>query len=194
VASIIASRAIVPRLGAFVARHPNLRVELSVDDRRQDLIQEGIDVAIRFGALQDSSAIARPVGRWPLLVAAAPSYLETHGTPETPEALAEHLFIIAGPVAGKELLFHRDDQQIKVQPKGQVAINGAEVAVSVYVNVKSHRPKFLHEMIDESARSRLGGLPTGKQRMRLDVVQAPVRRGLWGSLTLLQRACGHVRK
>ena len=130
VASIIASRAIVPRLGAFTALHPNLQVELTIDDRRQDLIQEGIDVAIRFGKLPDSSAIARLIGRWPLIVAAAPAYLEAHGIPETPEALAEHMFVIAGPVAGKELIFHRGNQEVRVQPRGQVSINGAEVAVS----------------------------------------------------------------
>ncbi|GJD53044.1 Glycine cleavage system transcriptional activator [Methylobacterium crusticola] len=130
VSSIFASRAIVPRLGAFVARHPNLRIELTIDDRRQDLIQEGIDVAIRFGRLPDSSAIARLVGRWPLIVAAAPAYLEAHGIPETPDDLANHTFVLAGPVAGKELLFHQGDRHVKVQPRGQVAIDGAEVAVS----------------------------------------------------------------
>lgn len=130
VASIIASRAIIPLLGAFLAQHPKLRVELAVDDKRQDLIQEGIDVAIRFGKLPDSSAIARLIGRWPLVVAAAPSYLDTYGTPETPEELANHVFVIAGPVAGKELLFRRADRQVSVQPHGQVAIDGAEVAVS----------------------------------------------------------------
>ena len=130
VSSIIASRAIVPLLGAFVARHPNLRLELSIDDRRQDLIQDGIDVAIRFGKLPDSSAIARLIGRWPLVVAAAPTYLETYGTPETPQALADHVFVIAGPVAGKELLLCQGDRQVAVQPHGQVVINGAEVAVS----------------------------------------------------------------
>lgn len=130
VASIIASRAIVPRLGAFIARHPNLQVELTIDDRRQDLIQEGIDVAIRFGKLPDSSAIARLIGRWPLVVVASPVYLETNGTPETPEDLGAHMFVIAGPVAGKELTFHRGDRRISVVPKGQVSINGAEVAVS----------------------------------------------------------------
>jgi DNA-binding transcriptional LysR family regulator len=130
VASVIASRAIVPRLGSFVARHPNLHVELTIDDRRQDLIQEGIDVVIRFGKLADSSAIARLIGRWPLVVAAAPAYLETHGIPETPEALAAHEFVIAGPVAGRELLFHQGDRHVKVQPRGRVSILGAEVAVS----------------------------------------------------------------
>lgn len=130
VASIIASRAIVPLLGSFLAQHVNVHVELSIDDKRQDLIQEGIDLAIRFGRLPDSSAVARLIGRWPLVVAAAPSYLETFGTPESPEALANHVFVIAGPVAGKELLFRQGDRQVSVRPQGQVTINGAEVAVS----------------------------------------------------------------
>ncbi|MBA2934577.1 LysR family transcriptional regulator [Sphingomonas sp. CGMCC 1.13654] len=130
VASIIASRAIVPRLQAFVARHPDLGVELSIDDRRQDLIQEGIDVAIRFGKLPDSTATARLIGRWPLVVAAAPSYLEAHGVPDEPSSLEDHTFVIAGPVASKELSFQRGNVEIKVQPKGQVSISAAEVAVS----------------------------------------------------------------
>jgi DNA-binding transcriptional LysR family regulator len=130
VASIIASRVIVPLLESFMARHPDLRVELSIDDRRQNLIQEGLDVAIRFGKLPDSSAIARLIGRWPLVVAAAPAYLEARGVPYDPADLANHMFVIAGPVAGKELSFRRGDLEIKVQPRGQVAINAAEVAVS----------------------------------------------------------------
>lgn len=130
VASIIASRAIVPRLGAFIALHPELQVEFVVDDRRQDLIQEGIDVAIRFGKLPDSSAIARLIGRWPLIVAAAPAYLQARGAPVTPEELAEHAFVIAGPVAGRELRFRQGDREVLVEPRGQVSINGAEVAVS----------------------------------------------------------------
>ena len=130
VSSIFASRIIVPRLKAFVTRYSDLEVELTIDDRRQDLILEGIDVAIRFGKLPDSSAIARLIGRWPLVVAAAPAYLDARGTPETPDALANHAFVIAGPVAGKELLFQQGDRQVKVQPRGQVSIDGAEVAVS----------------------------------------------------------------
>ena len=130
VASIIASRVIVPLLQSFMELHPDLRVELSIDDRRQNLIQEGLDVAIRFGKLPDSSAIARLIGRWPLVAAAAPAYLETRGVPYDPADLANHMFVIAGPVAGKELSFRRGDLEIKVQPRGQVAINAAEVAVS----------------------------------------------------------------
>lgn len=130
VSSIFASRVIVPRLGTFLAKHPDLQVELVVEDRRQDLILDAVDVAIRFGTLPDSTAIARLVGRWPLVVAAAPAYLATHGVPETPEALAEHTFVMAGPVAGMALLFRQGDRRSRVQPTGQVSIGNAEVAVS----------------------------------------------------------------
>jgi DNA-binding transcriptional LysR family regulator len=130
VLSIMAARAIVPCLPAFIERHPALKVELMVDDRRQDLIQDGIDVAVRFGKLPDSSALVRLVGRWPLVVAASPSYLARHGIPENPEDLSNHAFVIAGPVAGKGLTFKRDGREVSIQPTGQVAIDGAEVAVS----------------------------------------------------------------
>ena len=130
VASIIASRAVVPSLPSFLAAHPEVSVEFLIDDRRQDLIPEGIDVAVRFGKLTDSSAKTRLIGRWPLVVAAAPSYLERHGIPHTPEDLEQHSFVIAGPVAGKSLTFRRDDLDVVVRPTGRVAINGAEVAVS----------------------------------------------------------------
>ena len=130
VASIIASRAVVPSLPDFLAAHPAIDVELLIDDRRQDLIPEGIDVAVRFGKLTDSSAKTRLIGRWPLVMTAAPSYLERYGVPQTPEDLDHHRFVIAGPVAGKSLTFRRDDVEVLVKPTGRIAINGAEVAVS----------------------------------------------------------------
>jgi DNA-binding transcriptional LysR family regulator len=128
--SIFASRVIVPRLGSFATKHPNLLADLTIDDRRQDLIQEGIHVAIRFGKLPDSTAVARLIGRRPLIVTAAPAYLEIHGTPDSPAALGQHTFVVAGPVAGKELIFRRGEKQAAVLPRGTVSIDGAEVAVS----------------------------------------------------------------
>jgi DNA-binding transcriptional LysR family regulator len=130
VSSIFASRIIVPRLRSFVSRYPDLRIELSIDDRRQDLISEGIDVAVRFGKLPDSTTVARLIGRWPLVIAAAPAYLDARGTPGTPEALVHHTFVIAGPLAGRDLVFHQGDRKVRIQPRGQVSIDGAEVAVS----------------------------------------------------------------
>jgi DNA-binding transcriptional LysR family regulator len=89
----------VPRLVRFTDLHPRLRVELIIEDRRQDLIVENLDIVLRFGKLTDSSALARRIGAWPLVVAAAPSYIASKGTPRSPSDLAAHDFIVAGPVA-----------------------------------------------------------------------------------------------
>ncbi|MEO5759365.1 MAG: LysR substrate-binding domain-containing protein [Mesorhizobium sp.] len=91
-----AVRAIIPRLPGLLAEHPNLSVELMMDDRRRNLVEEGADVAIRLGALDTSSLMARRIGQTPRLVVAAPDYLNRHGIPTTPADLAGHQ-IIFGP-------------------------------------------------------------------------------------------------
>ena len=128
--SIVASRILVPRLARFTDLHPRLRVELMVEDRRQDLIAENVDVVLRFGKLADSSALARRIGAWPLVVAAAPSYIASKGTPRSPSDLAAHDFIVAGPVAGKSLSFSKEGKSTSIQVEGRFAISAAEVAVN----------------------------------------------------------------
>src|SRR5262249_18478960 len=61
-------REVIPRIGRFMALHPALHIELLMSDDRQDLIAEGVDVAIRFGALPDSSARSRLIGRSPRML------------------------------------------------------------------------------------------------------------------------------
>jgi DNA-binding transcriptional LysR family regulator len=131
--SIFASRVIVPILPQFMALHPALHVELIVEDQRQDLIAEGVDVAIRFGKLADSVAIARLLGRWPLVLAAAPHYLERHGTPSGPDELSGHRAILAGPVAASEWTFRKGDQQLAIKPKGALSITGSEVGMNACI-------------------------------------------------------------
>jgi DNA-binding transcriptional LysR family regulator len=128
--SIFGSRVIVPVLPRFMALHPALRVELIIEDQRQDLIAEGVDVAIRFGKLADSAAIARLLGRWPLVLAAAPQYLQQYGTPGGPDELSDHKAILAGPVAGSEWTFRKGDQQIRIKPRGDLSITGSEVGMN----------------------------------------------------------------
>lgn len=130
VSSIVASRLLVPHLSDFQEKHRHLRIELVVDDKRQDLISENVDVVLRFGKLADSSALAKRVGRWPLVVAAAPSYLAKRGSPILPSDLAAHIFVAAGPASGKEITFRRDGREISVLINGRLAITGAEVAVN----------------------------------------------------------------
>lgn len=77
----------------FVEHHPNVAVELNLSDRYVDLAKGGFDVAIRIGALSDSSLIVRKLGEAHMKVVAAPSYLEEHGAPSHPTALTDHICI-----------------------------------------------------------------------------------------------------
>jgi DNA-binding transcriptional LysR family regulator len=129
VSSTVASRVLIPHLAEFSQRHPQLRIDLVIDDRRQDLITENVDVVLRFGKLADSSAIARKIGQWPLIAAAAPSYIERKGAPSSPSDLAAHEFVVAGPAAGKGITFKKEGREISVQINGNIAITGAEVAI-----------------------------------------------------------------
>ncbi|TAY30709.1 LysR family transcriptional regulator [Rhizobium ruizarguesonis] len=128
--SIFASRVIVPILPEFMALHSSLKVELIIEDQRQDLIAEGVDVAIRFGKLADSASIARSLGRWRLMLAAAPSYLEKHGTPDTPDDVTSHRTILAGPAANSGWTFSRGEEQVTVRPAGDLSISGSEVGIN----------------------------------------------------------------
>lgn len=132
-ASVTASRIVLPKLKLFMAEHPLLDIHLSTEDRRQDLIVEGIDVALRSGKLTDSSAKARQIGSWPLIMAGAPEYLTEYGTPETPADLASHSFIVAGPAAGQALVMSKGDQDFSLQLTGRLTVQGNQAAVSAGV-------------------------------------------------------------
>lgn len=89
VPSRIARRLIAPALPSLLRRHPHLQVELGSSDRIVDLVREGVDGAVRVGALQDSSLVVRPIGHLALINCASPAYLREHGTPRHPDALRE---------------------------------------------------------------------------------------------------------
>lgn len=81
---------VVPRLLEFETRYPDIEVVLGLSDRPADLIYEGIDCAIRSGALADSTLVARPLGQLTWLTCASPKYLKRFGEPESVAALASH--------------------------------------------------------------------------------------------------------
>jgi DNA-binding transcriptional LysR family regulator len=71
----------IPRLAAFAARHPNLHLQFLLEDRRQDLVRDAVDVAIRLGRLVDSTATVKLIATIPRVVVASPGYLAQHGKP-----------------------------------------------------------------------------------------------------------------
>ena len=84
---------------SFVAAHPDITVELEATDRVVDLIEEGFDLAVRFGALQESTLIARRLCKIESVLVATPAYLASHGTPATIEELDDHDRVLFTPNA-----------------------------------------------------------------------------------------------
>ena len=83
----------------FNKLHPRVCFDLDLSDRRVDLFEEGIDVALRIGKLRDSSLIARRLFEAHTVVAASPEYLEKNGTPQSPQALADHACLVYSNLA-----------------------------------------------------------------------------------------------
>jgi DNA-binding transcriptional LysR family regulator len=91
---------IVPHLGEFLAAHPALAIEAVLDDRNVDLVEEGIDVALRMGDLTDSTLVARRLGALKRIVVATPAYLAAHGAPRLPADLPGYPAIIYALAGG----------------------------------------------------------------------------------------------
>lgn len=89
VPSRIGRRLIAPALPGFLRTYPRLELILSSTDRAIDMVQEGVDCAVRIGALQDSSIVARPLGHIALVNCASPSYIREHSVPTNPDDLAK---------------------------------------------------------------------------------------------------------
>lgn len=81
---------LIPLLPAFCAEYPDITIDLTVTDRRVDLVAEGADVLLRTGPLDDSTLIARRISTGGRVICAAPAYLERRGTPQTPQDLLAH--------------------------------------------------------------------------------------------------------
>ena len=126
-----AVRCVLPRLPVFTSLHSALRVEFVLNDERQDLIGDGIDVALRIGTLADSSAVARRIGMVKRIVAASPAYLSKAGTPRTPSELSDHSLIVGPAGRGPEgWTFTKNEESISVRAEGRIVLDGAEGAAA----------------------------------------------------------------
>ncbi|MCU7936828.1 MAG: LysR family transcriptional regulator [Candidatus Thiodiazotropha sp. (ex Dulcina madagascariensis)] len=81
---------LAPALNSFMTKHPGVVLDMDFNDSQVDLIQEGVDLALRIGRLEDSTMVALPLAPVRALVCASPGYLAHHGTPQTPQDLATH--------------------------------------------------------------------------------------------------------
>jgi DNA-binding transcriptional LysR family regulator len=127
-------REIVPVMPGFLARHPSLNVSLLMSDQRQDTIKEGVDLALRLGALPDSTATARLIGRTQRVIVASPTYLKARGAPRAPDDLPAHAAVVgpAGTSAGT-WSFQKDGQSVSVRIDSRLAVTSNEAAVAAAV-------------------------------------------------------------
>ncbi|POR50794.1 LysR family transcriptional regulator [Bosea psychrotolerans] len=116
---------IVPRLPEFLTRHPDLEIDVILDDRVIDLISEGIDVSLRMGDLPDSNAVARRIATGGRSVVATPAYLARAGTPRVPADLAGHEAIIYSQLSNN-WVFRRSGTEASVAVRGRLRVSAAE--------------------------------------------------------------------
>jgi DNA-binding transcriptional LysR family regulator len=116
---------LVPRLADFRNRYPEVRLALDASMRRVDLVEEGVDVAIRTGDLSDSSLVARQLAVMPFALVAARSYLERFGRPGAPQDLREHQILRLGPSVEPEVwtLTDGDGRPHQVRVEASIALH-----------------------------------------------------------------------
>lgn len=95
-------RVLTPIVLAFMREHPEITIDLSFDDRYVNLVEQGVDVAIRMGRLADSSLGARYLAQNPWVLVASPAYLKAHAAPTTPAEVGAHPCLIYSTVQGDE--------------------------------------------------------------------------------------------
>ncbi|KWR90705.1 LysR family transcriptional regulator [Cupriavidus sp. IDO] len=118
---------VVPHLMTFLSRHPRLTVDLLLDDGNVDLLEQGIDVALRLGKLADSTMTARRIAQFSRMLVASPLYLARAGIPDSPRALGVHECVVYDRGGGGTAWsFKRDGESVDVDVAGRVRITAAE--------------------------------------------------------------------
>ena len=145
---------LAPAIGAFQARYPDVRFDISASSRFVDLVEEGLDLAIRIGDLGNPNLIARKIGSMRLITCASPEYLKRKGTPKHPDDLAKHNCFTYeyAPEKNQWRFQDRQKNEIKVRIDGSVHANNGEMlaAIAVAGAGLALEPDFIVEPLLES--------------------------------------------
>jgi DNA-binding transcriptional LysR family regulator len=119
-----------PVMSTYLARYPEVTAELRLSDRMINLVEDGVDLAVRIGHLGDSTLVARHVGEMRRIVVASSAYLKQHGEPKTPEAVASLATIEFGAAtAAPEWRFVKDGNEIRMTVAPRFTSNSADAAI-----------------------------------------------------------------
>jgi DNA-binding transcriptional LysR family regulator len=119
-----------PVVTAYLKRYPDVGVDLRLTDRTINLVEDGVDVAVRIGHLPDSTLVARHVGEMRRIVVASPGYLRTHGEPKRPADVAAHDMIQFGAMTdAPDWRFVEDGREIRIASSPRFASNSSDAAI-----------------------------------------------------------------
>ncbi|MFJ9449192.1 LysR substrate-binding domain-containing protein [Herbaspirillum sp. NPDC101397] len=122
---------LMPVIGEYAAIHPQVHIDLALNNRVVDLAEEAVDVAVRSGPLSDDGLIARPLRPARMLIAASPAYLARRGTPGHPDDLARRDCLIFGALEpGHTWRFSRDAETVHVPVQGSFASNNGQALLA----------------------------------------------------------------
>jgi DNA-binding transcriptional LysR family regulator len=126
---------VLPALPALAAAHPQLQIEVDLDNRPVDLVAEGYDIGIRGGAIEGGSLIARRIGALPVALVASPAYLKRAGVPRSPDELAQHdgvrLRFSDGSLGRWRFRMPGKRKTTQTEPNGRIIVSDAEAAVDL---------------------------------------------------------------
>lgn len=149
-------RYVAPLVLDFLDRHDEVSARLLLVDRIVDLIDEGLDVAVRIAQLPDSSLTAVRVGKIRRVICAAPGYLERHGRPRSPDDIAAHRVIAFAPATTPtDWSFAVGTEVRSMKPPARILVNTAEAAVAAAVAGHGLTRVMSYQVADELARGEL---------------------------------------
>ena len=128
-------RYVAPIVNDFLQRHPNVTAELLFVDRIVNLVEEGIDIAVRIGHLGDSSLVAIPVGKVRRVICASPDYLQRRGTPRTPTEIRVHACVRHTGLAPRaDWHFRAGRRPVSVPINPSISCNDIDTSLDACVN------------------------------------------------------------
>jgi DNA-binding transcriptional LysR family regulator len=117
---------IIAHLGPFLEQNPALNIDLMLDDRNVNLVEEGVDIALRMGALSDSSLTARKIAECRRIILGTPTYFEKYPEPDCPADLSRHQAIIYSLGDGAHWPFKQANEEHPITLNGRIRVNAAE--------------------------------------------------------------------
>lgn len=154
--TVFGGRHLVPIVNGFLAAHPGVSADVTLHDRNLDLIESELHVALRIGALADSSLLARRVGMLRRVTIASPDYLARRGEPRSPADLADHDTVLTTVVsATPEWRFEANGRPRAVRLEPRLSVNNVEAALAAVMAGQGVGRALSYQVADELGDGRL---------------------------------------